>query len=811
MSTAQHELLPILVGVTGKRTFDDPDHPKLAASSRKQFETRFRALIGALDRRLPDVPKVLVCGGAAGVDLDSVAMILEEDAGRQRFPGWTVTIVLPLDISLFQEDFENAPAALEQLRSYIAGHPRVIVKSLRRLRKELFDDSNWARRSKPARTETHELSRDNTDRDPTERRNHYEQLGLWLARYSTILIAVCPPETPNKIGGTARVVAYRRSGIPDDIAHGVISRSCELLHANPLEEPDGGQFLWLDPTAEAAGIGDMEMVQPLLPIQQIFDVRHPGSSTLKVRDNLYADPFQGSVVQHDVNRKDAVGSALALPDAFQLFHGRRRTKAERGTPAEAVTAGPDHPAEFLEKIRKNSTSLGRQQTSATNMTKWTLRLAACLFLLGAAFYETYIEVLHDLPVVLAGYVAMLGAIWALSKWVQNYKIQVRSEDYRGLREMLRVQAVWWSTGIDRMVDRVHLRSIDSNLRLVREAAATIGVWALLRCDRMRGFDVEEVHRLPPGNGTFLHFANEWIKDQGRYYHRGAKAYAGVKRLADYQFSVNLGTVMVLSVGLIVGLTWFEHELDEAVGQLHMPAMVLLPFAAAIVAMAVLAVITGRPFGSGRPGAVWYIPEWLDGFALLGVMALAFMVVKPAICVCVTGVPVHETGVSVWPPVFLVALACLVCFRIPNDVRELDVAKLQLRHIVWLVTLVACMVVILALVFEPFVHGVLAHGANGGHRTDAFKALVLMTNVLLLAGAAMVRWYSERRNHSAQALHYDDMLRAFRRAADWLQQNEGHPIIDLQRHVIELGELALDENEAWLKAHRERPMEPIAGG
>ena len=87
---------------------------------------------------------------------------------------------------------------------------------------------------------------------------------------------------------------------------------------------------------------------------------------------------------------------------------------------------------------------------------------------------------------------------------------------------------------------------------------------------------------------------------------------------------------------------------------------------------------------------------------------------------------------------------------------------------------------------------------------ASRTLVML---LILAVSGMVRFYSERRNHAAQANQYDDMLRVFRRAQDLLP-SEGERFQDSTRQLmLQLGQLALHEGEAWLKAHRERPPEP----
>jgi hypothetical protein len=89
-------------------------------------------------------------------------------------------------------------------------------------------------------------------------------------------------------------------------------------------------------------------------------------------------------------------------------------------------------------------------------------------------------------------------------------------------------------------------------------------------------------------------------------------------------------------------------------------------------------------------------------------------------------------------------------------------------------------------------------------------------VVLYAIAGALRYRMEKLNVEAEALDYRDALRRFERAerrlADGSNPASGAPADEDagRRIVLELGHLALAENESWLKSRRERPLTPIVG-
>jgi len=796
----QTALVPILVGVTGKRTFDSKDSVR-NDELRSELRRRFAKLVRALDAALPHTPKVLLCGGAAGADLDAARVVLAQDGIRRAHPGWSVVLVLPLEPALFTEDFA-APAMqadlayLHSLQCDLA----VPCKYLRPLLQAPFDSRLRLEPAGLARVPDDVLSRHSPAYDRQERQRHYEQFGLWLARTATILVAAGPAEPACSIGGTARVVAHRRTAMPDEAANQVIARSSELLASSPFEEPDGAHVLWLDPTQPEPHSAPLACVTILRPAQLVSESRNPKAPPSKTGKTIFANPFDDPVRDSESGGMAARGrGALALAGALDRMHARRR-KAAGIHASAAEVAGPEaeHPAAYLERVRKGT--MNTRGTDAAGKVRFALRACAVLFLAAVAAYEAYIEVLPGSAWPLALYLLPLGLIWGIAEMVRHRKIQLRAEDYRGVLEVLRVQIAWWSAGIGRPADRVHLRNADTDLRLVREAAALVSSWAVLRSNDLKTLDAVAVPRTAkdhPDPARF--FVGKWIKDQANYFATNAAAQFGAKRLAELSFQVTFIAAAVALLALIVVLHWETFgSVDDLLAIWSGPALSVLPAMTTIAALGVAWLITGEIAGKPEPSLSWPLLAAMTALALCVASMLGGSHRDPA-----------WLGLLV-PAAWTAMLTCLTLWLIPRRAKDFDVQELSRWGKAVAALFLALLLWTSAAGLTPLLTAAVPEHDAKHAAEPALHKLVLILAVLLLAGSGMVRWYTERRNHLAQAAHYDDMLRTFRRAQDWLAQQPAPFGPEALEHLVELGEMALDENEAWLKAHRERPAEPIAG-
>ncbi len=103
-------------------------------------------------------------------------------------------------------------------------------------------------------------------------------------------------------------------------------------------------------------------------------------------------------------------------------------------------------------------------------------------------------------------------------------------------------------------------------------------------------------------------------------------------------------------------------------------------------------------------------------------------------------------------------------------------------------------------------------AIGPQVPGATKTLVVITMAALIAVAGAIRYVSEKLAWETEAHAYREALQNFSQARHRLQRIELLPedARPAQREAVvrALGQAALAESEAWLRAHRERPAEPV---
>ena len=98
-----------------------------------------------------------------------------------------------------------------------------------------------------------------------------------------------------------------------------------------------------------------------------------------------------------------------------------------------------------------------------------------------------------------------------------------------------------------------------------------------------------------------------------------------------------------------------------------------------------------------------------------------------------------------------------------------------------------------------------------------NAMVMITTVALLTIAGGVRFVSDKLAWEAEASAYHEAHERFSHVVrllaniDRTQWPDEEKRLRKQEVLRELGRAALAENEAWLRAHRERPIEPVLGG
>jgi hypothetical protein len=377
--------------------------------------------------------------------------------------------------------------------------------------------------------------------------------------------------------------------------------------------------------------------------------------------------------------------------------------------------------------------------------------------------ELFSKFYPENAIVLGCYVATLAGIFGVVLLSRAQQWQPLSEDYRSINEMLRVQWAWWSAGLSDRVDHRHLQSVDPELARIRQAVQTMLGWIWLRSnwtsaqpDEQDWADVRGRAVGPRTNESLRDCqttVKDWLGSQIQYYARRHRKYhARVRWLGTA-----LWTLFAASGWLAVLLClWLARpEVQHYFRHLAGARQSLPPGRGA--AASTIAVWTG--LATALVG-LW---SWIASRAALEELA-------------------HQSWRTGWTVVTAVV----------SFVAALLLAAAIQGGAMWLAA--------------PSGAQVTAHAEH--------LAVVVFVTLSALAGA--MRYVSEKLNFEAQALEYRDILERFERAerllAEGASPQTGAPANTeaAQRIVLDLARLALRENEAWLKARRERPLSPVVG-
>ncbi len=791
---------PLLVGVTGKREFseDAQANDRLAQA----VADRLRATFNWLDRKFPNMPKVLLSGGALGTDLLAV-----DEALRGR-SDWSVVLVLPYNRKLFEKDFPSDSPMLKRFQELTAcgGYPRVQVRELPPLRTEAGQFT----------TET-ELKHDRAGHASTPRHNHYEQVGQFIAETAMILIGVMDDSTRANTsqanGATSRIVAFRRAGRADPAGEDVARRS-QLLGtpASHLMRPPAG-LVWLieprkpppwpDPPVRAlppltdrsvervyAGLPGADM--PIVPEHEDFIERawtRLADRCFDLRDQLVGDPI---VSMRGVERAFFFES-LRLPLAFRRFQQsrdrqdrkrRKREKREKGEHYRVTSAIETRPtpATTLNRLRRSVSDV--QQTVSPAVT-WCFRLVATLFVLAVATLEGFAKLAPHVPEMLFGYVGALIAIGLLVFVVERRRWQPVAEDYRSVAEMCRVQAAWWAAGLPDRVDRIHLQGADRDLSGSRDAARSMLNWIWLRSS-WKTAKPEELHWTIVRNHTWQGLngkrptrmlaaapreiqPSDWIGSQIRYYarnHEARERRIHKREIGTWFLFIGSGCLAAILTVLLSVPSLFDAVNYMVAG----PCRFLVVIGGTLLALACLVI---RLYVPHRSPLLRALETWVLAGAAASCLAIA-----------------------------LAALATSEIWHYHHD---------GATHVVNI---------------TDALHGShvvapsdVAHNADVIRKSDVahtFQNLTIVTFVVLTALAGAIRFLTEKFGLEAEALAYRDALGKFEAAERILATNwdsaTNEPACpqSAQALVRELGIQALRENETWLRSHRERPLSPVIG-
>lgn len=720
--------LPILVGVTGKRSFarDPQEDDRLAAVAAE----RLRAFFDRLDRRFPHAPKVLLTGAAYGADT------IAAQAARER-ASWSVVLVLPFEADVFRKDFRADPAdgvegaarakrrlaAFDALLEEASAPPdsrRVMLRVL-----PLLDGPD----GQPVRALR--LDRDG-ENDRALRHAHYEQVGQFIAEAAMVMVAVLSgPKSQQQVkadGGTTRVIACRRAGRPDDAGAEVARRSRILRnHWDSLHAPPAGH-VWLIDVHELARQADI-----LVPLAE-HDVD-------EVYKDCLAHPLGAGLEEERPTPRQARAAGLATTRALNGYEKvRAREPGPHASATTPVLRPVADPVAHLAAVRRSMRPVNTRMATLKN---GAFMVVAGLFVAALLALEMFNELMPEDVWPIGAYTLFLVGAMAVVYVAGRWRWQERHEDYRAVSEMLRVQRAWWAAGLAERVDRFHLQGVAADLAHIRDAGRALLHWVWLRSAwpdaRPPGVSADLVR--PAGHAARATDAirhnkrppPDWIGEQIWYFAKNQPTRE--KRAATMDAA-----------------TWLLFAVSAAMA---------------------VAVLCWIGLEEQRPGAV-DILTMLQDATMPGAIAVAGL------------------------------LACAVLLW--GRLRFARYRRLLL---------VAVLAIAAALCFS----GAIMDGASF---TDAFRdaehplrraivvrdiGVVVFVGLTAIAGA--LHFLNEKLGHEAEAQAYREALDHFERAERALAGLA--PEAEEYRAIVrDLGKLALRENEEWLKAHRERPLNPVVG-
>ena len=421
--------LPLVIGVTGHRDLRDQDIPAL--------EREVAAIVTTLRNDYLDgeTPLIVMSSLAEGADRLAARVALAQGA--------QLIAPMPMPIEEYRHDFEpglepgNA-AEFEALLAQAVAAPVVP-----------FRPGN---------------SLDAVRADPAKREEQYRAVGLFIAQYANVLIALWDGEGGAVApGGTAEVVAFKRHGIPLDIA-GSARASLDASEIGPVihvvtprrKETSAAEEVSVRPWGRAVHRhGHGTPPQRLLCIAEAFVANVLGRDIAERREPLSDDE------RRELESWETFDAVTTLTrtfnrDAAQLTAAGRPDRAGQSlgalfafTPPSPIDSSAARQI-ATERAPRCCRLYGIADALAQ---RWQLQFGrdwlhlyiCALFAFVCFAFFSNVGALSNLLLVL--YVLAFLGIFALVGRAHMEKHQERFLDYRALAEALRVAIYWRILGL----------------------------------------------------------------------------------------------------------------------------------------------------------------------------------------------------------------------------------------------------------------------------------------------------------------------------------------------------------------------------
>lgn len=501
------DLLPVVVGVSGHRTLRPQDVAPLEAAVSEIF--------AGMRAAWPTTPLLVLSPCAEGADRLVARVGLRHGA--------RLLVLLPMPRALYEADFD--PGSVAEFRALV-GEGNVLEVPL-------------LPGTTPASV---------ADAAGEDRKLQYLRMGTFLARSCHVLIALWNGKASAEVGGTAAIVAFKRTGrleLPRELrARMEADEEPFRYRRTPLDAPETGviHHVWTP-----AGEGDVP---------------------------------EGSVGERRLLRPDGV-AAPADVAAFDRRNAEigRRIEAFNALLAREVAsrgAGPALPAGSPADLARLEAFLGRADGLASGLQRRTWRTLALMCwaaFLAAACFAAFAHLAEGTAAragALAGYLGFLAVAAVLWGAAKSRDLQDRFQDLRAVTEGLRVQLFWRLAGLPHAAADHYLRKQRSDLDWIRHAV------------RYWGFATAPAR--PPRLDRVY---DEWIEGEIRYYAARARYHRRTgDRLHAFARASLVASVALAALWAVAALVAIRS------GRAFAPELTGHSFEAVVAAVSLLVVASG---------------------------------------------------------------------------------------------------------------------------------------------------------------------------------------------------------------------------
>ncbi len=465
--------IPLVIAVSGHRFLDPAAVPVIEATVRR--------VLADLAHAHPDIPLLILDAMADGADRLVARVALAA--------GIRVHAVLPMQRAEYRQDFDDESAA----------------EFDRMLRDPLVDWFELPHLSQvPGESASPDMSRV----------LQYEQLAVFLAQNSHVLLAIWNGKEAGEPGGTSQVVALKR----DD---GTGPRYDPRIQIGRFEHP-------------------LDLAEP-------GPVHHIGAANCKAGN----DPTVFGVASgahrvlwpHGADHRRRFEAACAQIAEFNTEVGRigthqhaRLTDGMRGLLPDSVAASLSPGLLRLREAFGASDHLAQKFQRRSRLVLWLFALLALTVLASQAFVTDKFWS----GTALAIYFGALLSAWLLHWFASAQRWQTKFQDYRALAEALRVQFFWALADSPAQVTDSYLRNHADALSWIRFALD--GIVAAAR-DRLNFHPLDEELDAVASSRLRTH----WLDRQNAYFDRHIKRTKATVRIVHATAYLFLGIAAAVAL------------------------------------------------------------------------------------------------------------------------------------------------------------------------------------------------------------------------------------------------------------------------